>query len=60
MYNKLIIINIIYNNYTFQARSIKGKFHGTIAATTPTEDQPLISVSINCAQPRNKSQYLRY
>ena len=37
---------------TFHERSMRGKFQGTMAATTPMGAHPCISVSISCAQPR--------
>ena len=35
----------------FQTRSMRGKFQGTIAPTTPIEDQPAIFSSIRLAHP---------
>ena len=35
---------------TFQVRSISGKFHGTIAPTTPIEDQSVLIFSSNRSQ----------
>ena len=35
----------------FQVRSMRGKFHGTMAPTTPMEDQPTIFSSMRLAHP---------